>query len=63
MIADIANGNMTPAVIIIAVIFPKGPDTIGIKEVSVRKTKRPVIILPSICRIIVSSNLLTLLSS
>jgi hypothetical protein len=43
-IADIANGNMTLAVISIVVMLLKGVDKIGIKEVSVRKTKRPVII-------------------
>jgi hypothetical protein len=48
MIADIANGNMTPAVKTIAITFPKGPVTMGIKEVRVRKTKRPVIMPPSI---------------
>ena len=48
MIADIANGNMTLAVISIAITLLRGPDAIGIKDVSVRKTKRPVIMLPSI---------------
>jgi hypothetical protein len=46
MNADIPNGIMTPAVISISMTFPKGPVTKGIKEVSVRNTKRPVITPP-----------------
>jgi hypothetical protein len=46
MIADITNGNMTPAVIIIPMVLLNAPDTN--KEVSVMKTKRPVIMPPSI---------------